>query len=209
MKKYKTEQEGFWNGEFGNEYTTRNTEEIYLSKNIALFASILNRTLNIRSVIEFGSNIGLNLKAIKTLLPNAELTAIEINRKAVVTLKNNFEKITLHNESILAYKPSRVFDFVLIKGVLIHINPLELNNVYQKLYDSSGRYICLAEYYNPSPVEVKYRGFKNKLFKRDFARELLDKFVDLILLDYGFVYHRDNNFPQDDLTWFLLEKKRK
>jgi spore coat polysaccharide biosynthesis protein SpsF len=26
------------------------------------------------------------------------------------------------------------------------------------------------------------------------------------LIDYGFVYHRDTAHPQDDITWFLLEK---
>jgi hypothetical protein len=34
---------------------------------------------------------------------------------------------------------------------------------------------------------------------------MLDRFPDLSLVEYGFVYHRDP-FPQDDLTWFLLEK---
>ena len=28
----------------------------------------------------------------------------------------------------------------------------------------------------------------------------------LKLIDYGFIYHRDNSFPKDDITWFLLEK---
>jgi hypothetical protein len=28
----------------------------------------------------------------------------------------------------------------------------------------------------------------------------------LRLVDYGFVYRRDPAHPQDDLTWFLLEK---
>ena len=63
------------------------------------------------------------------------------------------------------------------------------------------------EYYNPTPVEVTYRGNTGKLFKRDFAGELLDKYSDLELVDYGFIYHRDNCFPQDDITWFLMEKK--
>jgi hypothetical protein len=27
------------------------------------------------------------------------------------------------------------------------------------------------------------------------------------LCDYGFVYHRDPLFPQDDITWFLMEKR--
>ena len=74
------------------------------------------------------------------------------------------------------------------------------------MFQSSHRYICIAEYYNPTPVEVPYRGHQNKMFKRDFAGEMLDKFQDLRLLDYGFVYHRDTQFPQDDVNWFLLEK---
>ena len=40
----------------------------------------------------------------------------------------------------------------------------------------------------------------------NFAGEMLDRFRDLRLVDYGFVYHRDVNFPQDDITWFLMEK---
>ena len=52
-----------------------------------------------------------------------------------------------------------------------------------------------------------YRGHENVLFKRDFAGELLDKYKNrVLLLDYGFIYHRDT-YPQDDLTWFLMEKQ--
>jgi spore coat polysaccharide biosynthesis protein SpsF len=35
---------------------------------------------------------------------------------------------------------------------------------------------------------------------------MLDAFPDLKLLDYGFVYRRDPAHPQDDVTWFLMEK---
>lgn len=113
-KIYKTEQEYFWAGEFGNEYIKRNTRE--------------------------------------KLLPN------------------------------------------------------ELNSVYEKMYQSSAKYILISEYYNPTPVSVTYRGNENKLFKRDFAGEMMDKYPELKLVDYGFRYHRDNNFKSDDDTWFLLEK---
>ena len=34
----------------------------------------------------------------------------------------------------------------------------------------------------------------------------MDKFPSFRLVDYGFVYHRDSNFPKDDITWFLLQK---
>ena len=83
---------------------------------------------------------------------------------------------------------------MLIKTVLIHINPDALPEVYERLYKSSKQYICVAEYYNPTPVVVEYRGHTERLFKRDFAGELMDQFPDLKLVDYGFVYHRDNAF---------------
>jgi len=34
-----------------------------------------------------------------------------------------------------------------------------------------------------------------------------ERIITLQLLDYGFVYHRDPNFSQDDTKWFLLEQK--
>jgi hypothetical protein len=61
--------------------------------------------------------------------------------------------------------------------------------------------------YNPSPVVMKYRGYSDRLFKRDFCGEMMDTYTDLKLIVYGFAYHRDVNFPQDDISWFLLEKK--
>ena len=81
-----------------------------------------------------------------------------------------------------------------------------LEQVYEKMYACSKKYILIVEYYNPNPVSINYRGHEDKLFKRDFAGELMDKFPDLTLRDYGFVYHRDLTFPQDDMNWFLLEK---
>ena len=65
----------------------------------------------------------------------------------------------------------------------------------------------MAEYYDPKPVALTYRGHENKMFKRDFAGDLLERYENLKLIDYGFCYHRDMNFPQDDISWFLLEKR--
>ena len=91
--------------------------------------------------------------------------------------------------------------------MLIHIDPRLLPKVYQKLYEASSRYICLIEYYNPIPVEVEYRGHRDKLFKRDFAGEMLDRFSDLELIAYQFVYRRDPFFAADDVTWFVMQKR--
>ena len=34
----------------------------------------------------------------------------------------------------------------------------------------------------------------------------MDRHPSLSLIDYGFAYRRDPTFPQDDITWFLMEK---
>lgn len=64
----------------------------------------------------------------------------------------------------------------------------------------------VAEYYNPTPVTIPYRGHAEKLYKRDFAGEMLDLYPELRLIDYRFHYHKDPLFPQDDITWFLMSK---
>lgn len=66
-----TEQEKFWLGKFGDDYIHRNKSDSLLASNISFFSNILRRTDSISSVIEFGANIGMNLIALKTLLPNA------------------------------------------------------------------------------------------------------------------------------------------
>ena len=202
-----TEQESFWKDDFGNEYCERNRGANWIAANAALFSKVLNRAGRVGSVLELGANIGLNLLAIEQLLPEATLSAVEINERAATELAENVPRIDLHVTSILEFQPAAIWDLVFTKGVLIHINPEKLSEVYELMYQCSNRYLLVSEYYNPKPTEVGYRGHAGKLFKRDFAGELLDKFPDLELVDYGFVYHRDPNFPQDDMNWFLMEKR--
>lgn len=123
---FQTEQEKFWAGKFGEEYIARNQERTYLANNIALLGKILSRTHRVNSVIEFGANIGINLLAIKQLLPQIELSAIEINEKAVDKL-NKLEQIKVYHQSVLEFMPDYERDLVLSKGFLIHVNPDKLS----------------------------------------------------------------------------------
>lgn len=207
----KTEQEKFWAGEFGTEYSDRNVGANILASNLALFADIFKRVPKLSSVVEFGANIGLNLKALDLLYPGQAQSAVEINEVAAKKINDALPNTKVFNLSISDFEPGMLVDgpcdLALIKGVLIHINPEQLNMVYEKLYESSKRFILVCEYYNPKPDTVSYRGHADKLFRRDFAGELLDRYSDVNLVNYGFAYHRDPSFPQDDLTWFLLERK--
>ncbi|MEO7487476.1 MAG: pseudaminic acid biosynthesis-associated methylase [Ferruginibacter sp.] len=206
MQSFKTEQEKFWAGEFGHDYIQRNKGEKLLAANLNFFTKALSQAGNIDSLVEFGANIGMNLRALKLLYPELKLQAIEINKEASENLANFIGNENVFNGSIYDFESEKIFDIALIKGVLIHINPDMLSVVYEKLYKAAGRFILVCEYYNPSPVTISYRGHNDRLFKRDFAGDLLEKYSDLSLVDYGFAYKRDQAFPQDDITWFLLKK---
>jgi len=204
---YKTEQEAFWAGEFGNEYIGRNKGSELLASNLALFSKALSHADRIASCIEFGANIGMNLRALQLLYPEQEQHAVEINPEAAGELGKIIPPANIYQASILDFTPTRTWDLVLIKGVLIHINPDWLSQAYERLYRAVGRYLLVCEYYNPTPVAISYRGHSDRLFKRDFCGEFLDHYPDCHLVDYGFAYRRDPCFPQDDITWFLIGKR--
>lgn len=204
---FKTEQEAFWAGDFGTKYIQRNQGDALLASNLDFFAKALRQARSIKSCIEFGANIGMNLKALKLLYPRIDAHAIEINAEATKQLGTLIPHDNVHHNSILDFTPSRQWDLALIKGVLIHINPEMLPQVYDKLFAACGRYLLVAEYYNPVATAISYRGHDDRLFKRDFAGEIMDRHPQLQLLDYGFAYRHDPNFPQDDITWFLMEKR--
>lgn len=201
-----TEQEKFWQGDFGHQYVDRNVGQPLVAANLALFAKALTRAGRIDSLVELGTNAGNNLQALRQLLPRCELFGVEINAGAC-TQAQALDIAQIWHGSLFDFPRTRRYDLTLSKGVLIHLAPELLSKAYDQLYHLSSRYVLIAEYYNPAPVEVSYRGNSGKLFKRDFAGEMLDRFADLHLLDYGFGYHRDPQFPVDDITWFLLEKR--
>ena len=203
---YKTAQEQFWSGEFGNDYINRNKSDQLLASNVNYFSKILEGCSAIENVLELGANIGMNMKALKILLPSAHLNGVEINEAAYKELIS-IDNVKGFHQSIFDFATDDLFDFVFIKGVLIHLNPDMLHIAYEKLYSSSRKYICIGEYYNPVPVALNYRGHSDKLYKRDFAGEFMDQYPDVELVKYGFAYHKDPLFPQDDINWFLFKKK--
>jgi pseudaminic acid biosynthesis-associated methylase len=201
---FKTEQENFWAGEFGLNYIDRNNSEPLLYSKVAMWARMLQAANNVNSIREFGCNIGLNLAALKRLQPSLKLSGYEINAEAARQAAE-FNVAEIKQGSILEEIKDPKVDLTFTAGVLIHINPEYLDNVYSNLVNGSNRYVLVAEYYNPAPTKINYRGHEDRLFKRDFAGDLIDNY-GLKLIDYGFIYKRDNWAPQDDITWFLLEK---
>ena len=204
-------QEEHWAGPQGDAYHERSPGNE--SANYHFFAQSLEAATmsarGMRTIVELGAGTGANVRALEKLYPFAEITALELNENAAKTLKEQSPNVLVHaGANVVTWEPvERYWDAVITKGLLIHIRPADLDAVYERIHRAAGRYILLAEYYNPTPVSIPYRGEQDLLWKRDFAGEMLDRFTDLRLRDYGFKYHRDIEAPQDDITWFLLERR--
>jgi spore coat polysaccharide biosynthesis protein SpsF len=192
-----------WAGRFGDDYVDRNND-LLLGSRINLFTKVLSKLRKLDSVFEVGTNIGGNLDPIKLLRPVISTNGIEINSKATAEAVRKGHNLV--NHSALDFAPTQTFDLTFTSGLSIYINPDHLNNVYDLLFSLSHKYIMVVEYFNRTPIKIEYRGHFERLFKRNFASDLLDIF-SLHVLDYGFIWRRDPVFPLDDISWFLMKKQ--
>ena len=206
----KNEQSDFWIGEGGNDYIKRNSKtNNAINNRVEFWQNILTRVdLDVNaSVLEVGSNIGLNIEAIKKIKP-INFFALEPNGTACEHLaKNN----VLPRENIkqgLATKidfSNGMFDLVFTCGVLIHISPSDLEEAINEIRRVSKKYIICCEYFSDKIQEIEYQGKEKLLFKRDFGSFFLDKISSLKLVDYGFAWKRVTGI--DNLTWWIFEIK--
>lgn len=191
----------YW--EKNDEYHERQT--VTDQANVRYFANALNH-YDPPTAIELGCGDGRNMKALQQLHPMIRITGVDINDSA---LKKAAEfgrpvKMSVDDMRLRANILQPAY-LTYTKGLLIHIPPDYLPSVYSNLYDLSTSLILIGEYYSPRREEIQYRGQMGRMWKADFAGEMMDRFPDLQLVDYGFHYHRDK-YPQDDITWVLMKK---
>lgn len=202
------DQVSFWRGEFGDDYADRNDVNAEaLAGRTAMWQRILDPLAEPpRSILEVGANIGLNMRALASFT-HADLHAVEPGTKAREILSTCGalppEHVVDGTAATLPFDDASV-DMVFTSGVLIHIAPDDLLPAYREMHRVSSRYIVCAEYFNPVPVEIEYRGHTGFLWKRDFGGFWMDNFSDLELVDYGFFWKRATGL--DDLTWWLFRK---
>ena len=203
MKKT-TAQEKFWKNKFGDRYTVRNLNRDKKVVNVIGKQFIKNK-IKIKTAFEIGCNIGLNLKVLKKIYPKLKLYGIEINKNAAKIANQNF---TCFNNSIYEFKIKDKFDIVISSGVMIHQDPKKLEDFYKIMYSLSKKYLYIDEYFNPFPITINYRGHKNQLYKRDFAKEIWELYPKMKLIDYGFHWAEDPDKKDscDNSNWFLFKK---
>ncbi len=198
-----------WTGRFGSEYIDRNDYADWkMAPGVEAFRRIIGK-LNIKSVIEVGSNIGLNLLYINELFEGkVKLYAVEPNRNAFDKLisqsRVELEKAWNCNAFQLPLDDSSV-DLVFTSGVLIHITPDDLGRATDEIVRVARKYVLCIEYFSPTPVELPYRGKTGLLFKRDFGGFYIDRFPNLKCLDYGFLWHRESP-AYGNSNWWLFAK---
>lgn len=203
--KYSNSQEKFWAEEYSNKYIKKNSK---FNNQLGLEAwnKMLKNTRTIKSILECGCNIGRNIKFLNNIFLNVDISVIEISKRALEIAKRNNKIDQCFNGPIIKAKFSKKFDLVFTMGVLIHIHPKDLIKNMNKIYEFSNKYILIGEYFNRTPVSIKYQGKNERLFKNDFGKIFQLNF-DLQLIDYGFLWgHIYDTAGFDDLTWWLFKK---
>lgn len=209
MSEIETRQLNAWRGEFGTHYIKRNpVEETAIRTRAQMWARILQplESRPPKEILEVGANVGINLHALRRVC-DARLCAVEPNDAARATVERSGLLTAGDIYKGIGQKlplGDAAFDMVFTSGVLIHIAPNDLPATYDELHRVSRRFIVLVEYFADQPEEIGYRGEDNLLFKRDFGSDLLDRFPNLVCLDYGFFWKRTSGLG--NLTWWLFEK---
>ncbi len=210
-----TAQERAWSGKHGFQYVLAHLTENWKGTRVPYWKMILDIIPEINTVCEFGCNIGANLKAIKYLKNNINLTGIEINPAACDVLAG--ENIaTVHKASITDASLSNQFDLVFSRGVLIHLNPDELENTLRNMEYHSRRYVLIYEIFSPSQHHLedysaiverstgeKSGGYQ---FWRDFSGDFARMYPSWTKVAHGVETRIGANPKHGDICWTIFER---
>ncbi len=206
-----------WSGDFGKEYTDRNTMSVdELNKTYIKSFGISRTELNKRflseidksaRILEVGSNTGNQLLCLQELGFN-NLYGLELQDYAIEVAKTRTEGMHFSKgaASDIPFDDS-YFDLVFTSGVLIHIHPSRIEAVLGEIYRCTKTYIWGFEYYADSYVEVAYRGQKNLLWKTDFADLYRSCFKDLRLLQEEQIERKEST--NKDSMFLLIKNSTK
>jgi len=209
-----TEQIRTWNGDFGREYTDRNTftpaqlDELY-QRNYGITRSAINRRFlesipRDARILEVGCNVGNQLLILQSM-GFTNLYGIETQDYALQRAQGRLPAAVLRQASALAIPyAGRFFDLVFTSGVLIHIAPADLPLALGEIRRCAKHWIWGFEYYAPQMTEVAYRGHGALLWKTDYARLYAEQFPELELVREEHLRYLENENVD---TAFLLRVK--
>ena len=213
----RTQQIEFWSGEFGRNYTDRNTmtyeewNREYVSKYGVSWVDMNNEFFenlpkNIH-ILEIGCNTGQQIEALHQY-GFENVTGVELQFYAAKWAQDRNDGISVIQSSgfEIPFKTGS-FDLVFTSGVLIHIAPDNLPIIMEEMYRCTSRFIWGFEYYSDSLTEINYRGNTGFLWKGDYASMFMEIFPNLTLTKKRFYpYINDDELGNVDCM-YLLEKR--
>ena len=209
-----TPQKKSWAGDFGREYTDRNTlsgaqlDSLY-RENYGITRRQLNEAHladvpRDARILEVGCNSGNQLLLLREM-GFTSLWGAEVQSYALELAKARLPDAQLSHASALdlPYEDAD-FDLVFTSGVLIHISPADLPRAMDEIHRCSKTWIWGMEYYAPEVTQVNYRGHDGLLWKMDYVKRYLDRFDDLELVrEQRLPYLNSSNTD----TMYLLKRK--
>lgn len=204
-----------WTGQFGLDYTNRNSltpaqvDELWV-RNYGVSRTEMNRKFlsdvpKDARILEVGCNLGNQLVLLQTL-GYTNLYGVEVQEYALEAARARTHNIqlTLASAFDVPYEDG-YFDLVFTAGVLIHISPEDLPGALDEIHRCSRQYVMGSEYYAPGVTEVKYRDHNGLLWKMDYAQQYLTRFPGLELVHEQRLPYLENSNVD---AMFLLRKTR-
>lgn len=210
----KTQQTNFWEGEFGKEYTDRNSfnhnglNQYYLDNfgitKDALNTEFLDSLDRKAKILEVGCNIGMQLNALQKM-GFENLYGIELQAYAVEKAKEFTKGITILQGSGFDIPfDAGSFDLVYTHGVLIHINPNDLPRIMSEMLRVSSQYIWGIEYYHDQVKQINYRGHDGFMWKADYCDLFMKVDPSLKVVKKKLIpYITENNKENKDCMYLL------
>jgi pseudaminic acid biosynthesis-associated methylase len=217
LARNKTQETGqirTWTGDFGREYTDRNSftpaelDELY-QRNYGVSRTEINERFladlpRDARILEVGCNLGNQLLLLREM-GFTNLHGIEIQSYALDRAKERLAGAVLTQASAFQIPyPDCSFDLVFTSGVLIHIAPADLPVALAEIHRCARKWVWGFEYYAPEVTEVTYRGHTSLLWKTDYARLYLQHFQDLELVREDRFRYLDN---ENIDSAFLLRRR--
>ena len=194
-----------WSGRDGDKYTKRNSPDI--DKRAKWFDKILPKDID--NVYEIGCNKGQNLVAIRKVR-QVKIYGCDLNKNALkIAESKGVGIVEPYNE-----------DLILVSGVLIHQNPIDLHDMFDDL-DCAYEYILMIENKEDSIRTINTRWYKNSMWVMDFGKEFLERYPDWEIAKKGWVNGKKpkqldytapltetkTGFHPDDYYWLIKRRK--
>jgi pseudaminic acid biosynthesis-associated methylase len=212
----KTKQEQFWGGEFGKEYTDRNSrdsadwDKFYIENWGISKVDMNDRFLNVlpkdASILEVGCNTGMQLTGLQRS-GFKNIYGVELQQYAVEKAKEYTNNVNIIQGSgfDIPFKDN-FFDVVCTNGVLIHISPDNLPVIMREMVRCSKKYIWGWEYYAEQTTTINYRGNTDYLWKADYASLFMEYCPNLKLIKKELFPYVSQAESGNKDCMYLLEK---